>query len=233
MAPVALAFAVLITVAAGRQAPRPARGRRHGPRVVPGRPLAAGRVRRDRQDRRPRSTSPTCGRSGRGGRGRLGARRRRGCWPSRPTTRPCTTTPRGRAASARRSTNWSRFRGFRPGPDTDTLTGDSRGGAEVPPALHRGGPAAGGRAVGRGAQGARRRGQPAPASRCPGLHLLDPAWASPVVYRESSVLLRDARGRPADRPAGLPGGRGDRGGHGRPPARASTRPATASSRPTA
>jgi acyl-CoA thioesterase-1 len=85
--------------------------------------------------------------------------------------------------------------GFRPGPDTDTLTGDSRGDAKS-------------RRHFTGA-GQRRAAElwvkvlkehiatagpvHEPVSR---LHLLDPAWASPVVYRESSVLLRDTKDGP-------------------------------------
>jgi lysophospholipase L1-like esterase len=85
--------------------------------------------------------------------------------------------------------------GFRPGPDTDALTGDSRGG----PKSRRHFSAAGQRRAAElwvrvlrehvASAGPVRE----PVSR---LRLLDPAWASPVVYRESSILLRAEKDGP-------------------------------------
>lgn len=85
--------------------------------------------------------------------------------------------------------------GFQPGPDTDTLTGPHRGGATSRRHFSALGQA---KAAEMWAE-VLKKNLSAPRTveeTLAGLHLLAPAWASPVVYRESSVLLQAKDGAP-------------------------------------
>ncbi len=85
----------------------------------------------------------------------------------------------------------SSMRGFRPGPDTDQLAGENRGG----PKSMRHFSAVGQRNAAQMWLAVLQRELSAPSrglvmASLPELHLLEPVWSSPVVHRESSVLLQ-------------------------------------------
>lgn len=86
--------------------------------------------------------------------------------------------------------------GFRPGPDTDTLTGAHRGGPESRRHFSALGQA---KAAELWADVLTKHltAPPSVEETLPDLHLLTPAWAVPVVHRESSVLLRTTADGPA------------------------------------
>lgn len=83
--------------------------------------------------------------------------------------------------------------GFSPGPDTDTLTGEYRGGAQSRRHFSAAGQA---KAAELWAAVLTKHvaAPPRVEEMLADLHLLTPAWAAPVVRRESSVLLRAADG---------------------------------------
>jgi acyl-CoA thioesterase-1 len=83
--------------------------------------------------------------------------------------------------------------GFRPGPDTDTLTGENRGDAKSRRHFSAAGQV---KAAGMWAAVLAKHLATSPQveEMLADLHLLTPAWAAPVVRRESSVLLRAADG---------------------------------------
>lgn len=85
----------------------------------------------------------------------------------------------------------SSMRGFRPGPDTDQLAGENRGGQKSMRHFS----AVGQRNAAQMWLAVLRRELSAPSrglvmASLPELHLLEPVWSSPVVHRESSVLLQ-------------------------------------------
>jgi acyl-CoA thioesterase-1 len=86
--------------------------------------------------------------------------------------------------------------GFRPGPDTDTLTGKYRGDAKSRRHFSAAGQA---RAAELWADVLKKylTSTPTVEETLPDLHLLVPAWTSPVVHRESSVLLQVKSDGPA------------------------------------
>ncbi len=91
----------------------------------------------------------------------------------------------------------SKVRGFRPGPDTDTLTGENRGG----PKSRRHFSGIGQRNAAQMWLAVLQRELSAPPNAAvlallPELHLLEPAWSSPIVHRESSILLQKTTDSP-------------------------------------